>query len=193
MNAAQALQAARAAGIQVKIDGVDLLLRASAPPSAAVLEGLSRHKVHVLALLRLEKVEWTPDDWRAFFDERAGILEFDGGLPRVEAEDQAFACCLVEWLNRNPARSAPGLCLACGDREYGYDPLVPYGVEPTGHAWLHSRCWEAWHAARKGEAVAALRAMGIGKTDSDGMKGGPPGQGGGAKEILRSTPNPYGP
>jgi hypothetical protein len=59
MNAAQALQAARAAGIQVKIDGVDLLLSASAPPSAAVLEGLSRHKVHVLALLRLEKVEWT--------------------------------------------------------------------------------------------------------------------------------------
>jgi hypothetical protein len=36
--------------------------------------------------------------------------------------------------------------LPVGDREYGYDPLVPYGVEPTGHAWLHSRCWEAWHA-----------------------------------------------
>ena len=183
MNAAQALQAARAAGIQVKIDGVDLLLSASAPPSAAVLEGLSRHKVHVLALLRLEKVEWTPDDWRAFFDERAGILEFDGGLPRAEAEDQAFACCVVEWLNRNPARSAPGRCLACGDREYGYDPLLPYGVEPTGHAWLHSRCWEAWHAARKGEAVAALKAMGIGKTDSDGMKGGP-GHGGGESKKF---------
>jgi hypothetical protein len=29
-------------------------------------------------------------------------LEFDGGLPRAEAEGQAFACCVVEWLNRNP-------------------------------------------------------------------------------------------
>jgi hypothetical protein len=163
MNAAQALQAARAAGIQVKIDGVDLLLRASAPPSTAVLEGLSRHKVHVLALLRLEKVEWTPDDWWAFFDERAGVLGFDGGLPRTEAEDQAFACCVVEWLNRNPARSAPGRCLDCGDCEYGYDPLLPYGVEPTGHAWLHSRCWEAWHAARKRDAATAVKAMGVGK------------------------------
>jgi hypothetical protein len=54
-------------------------------------------------------------------------------------------------------------CLACGGREYGYDPLLPYGVEPTGHAWLHSRCWEAWHAARKREAAAALKAMGVGK------------------------------
>ena len=42
---------------------------------------------------------------------------------------------------------------------YGYDPLLPYGVEPTGHAWLHSRCWEAWHAARKSEAAAALKVM----------------------------------
>jgi hypothetical protein len=54
-------------------------------------------------------------------------------------------------------------CLACGGREYGYDPLLPYGVEPTGHAWPHSRCWEAWHAARKREAAAALKAMGVGK------------------------------
>ena len=61
--------------------------------------------------------------------------------------------------------------LPVGDREYGYDPLVPYGVEPTGHAWLHSRCWEAWHAARKREAAAALEAMGVGKptaTDQEG-------------------------
>ena len=161
MNAAQALQAARAAGIQVKIDGVDLLLRASAPPSAAVLEGLSRHKVHVLALLRLEKVEWTPDDWRAFFDERAGILEFEGGLPRAEAEDQAFTCCVIEWLNRNPAHSPSGRCLGCGDREHAHDPLLPYGVEPTGHAWLHSRCWPDWYAVRQAEAATALASMGI--------------------------------
>jgi hypothetical protein len=26
------------------------------------------------------------DDWQAYFDERAGIREFDGGLPRPEAE-----------------------------------------------------------------------------------------------------------
>jgi hypothetical protein len=32
-----------------------------------------------------------PEDWMAAFEERAGILEFDGGLPRQQAEHQAFA------------------------------------------------------------------------------------------------------
>ena len=34
--------------------------------------------------------------------------------------------------------------------------LLPYGTEPTGHAWLHSRCWEVWHANRKSKAVTIL-------------------------------------
>ena len=45
--------------------------------------------------------------------------------------------------------------------EHSHDPLLPFGAEPTGHAWLHSRCWPAWHSARKAEAIAALAAMGI--------------------------------
>jgi hypothetical protein len=47
MNAAEALEAARAAGIQIKIDD-DLLPKASAPPPPGVLDGLSRHKARIL-------------------------------------------------------------------------------------------------------------------------------------------------
>jgi hypothetical protein len=39
--------------------------------------------------------------------------------------------------------------------------LVPHGIEPTGHVWLHSRCWPAWYAGRKADAAEALKAMGI--------------------------------
>jgi hypothetical protein len=161
MNAAEALQAARDSGIQVKIDGTDLLLKASAPPPAAVLDLLSRHKAEVVALLRPAKDGWSAEDWGAFFDERAGIIAFDGGLPRAEAEPLAFDCCVMEWLNRNPERSPPGRCLDCGGRDHAHDPLLPYGVEPTGHAWLHSRCWLPWYEGRKAHAVAILSAMGI--------------------------------
>ena len=70
MNAAEALQAARAAGIQVEIDGADLLLKASAPPPPAVLDGLSQYKARILALLRPAKAGWVADDWRSFFHER---------------------------------------------------------------------------------------------------------------------------
>jgi hypothetical protein len=162
MSPADALKAVAAAGVAVAVDGDDLVLQAASMPPAELLDALSRHKAEILALLRPGRDGWSAEDWHAFFDERASIAEFDGELPRPEAQVQAFACCLVEWLNRNPARSRPGWCLGCGGREHSHDPLLPYGIEQAGLAWLHSRCWEAWHAARKREAVAALKAIGIG-------------------------------
>jgi hypothetical protein len=137
MSAAESLKAARAAGIYLGIDSDDLVLEASLLPPAAVLDALSRHKAEIMALLRSAKDGWSVEDWQVFFDERAGIAEFDGGLPRLEAEARAVACCVAEWLNRNPERLPLGRCLGCGGSE-------------------HAR-----HAARKADAIAALAAMGI--------------------------------
>ena len=85
---------------------------------------------------------------------RTGWRSTTNGRPRVH---------VVEWLNRNPVRPPPGRCLGCGEAEYGHAPLLPFGTEPTHHAWLHSRCWAAWHAGRKAEAVASpsLSTIGI--------------------------------
>jgi hypothetical protein len=159
MSAVEALKAARAAGIELALDGDVLALSAASAPPAAVLDTLSRHKAEIVAL-RPGRDGWSTEDWQAYFDERAGIAEFDGGLPRAEAEARAFECCVVEWLNRNPERSPAGHCFGCGDREYSHDPLLPNGVEPAGHVRLHSRCWPAWYAAPKVKAVSALAAMG---------------------------------
>lgn len=161
MSAVQALKAARDAGVRIDVDGDALTLDADTAPDAAVLDLLSRHKAQVIALLRPGGDGWSGEDWHAFFDERAGIAEFDGELPRDQAEARAFACCVAEWLNRNPVRSPPGRCLGCGGNDHADDALLPFGIEPTGHAWLHSRCWEEWHAGRKAEAVAVLSAFEI--------------------------------
>lgn len=161
MSALQALKAARDAGVRIGVDGDALTLDAAAAPPPAVLELLAFHKAGVVALLRTGSDGRSGEDWRAFFDERAAIAEFDGGLPRDQAEARAFACCVAEWLNRNPMRSRAGRCLGCGGGEHAHDALLPFGSEPTGHAWLHSRCWDAWHASRKAEAVAALATFGI--------------------------------
>ena len=110
MSAVHALKLARAAGVRIGIDGDALTLDADAAPPPAVLDLLARHKAQVIALLRPGGDGWSGEDWRAFFDERAGIAEFDGGLPRDQAEARAFACCVAEWLNRNPVRSPPGRC-----------------------------------------------------------------------------------
>jgi hypothetical protein len=176
MSAAVALKVARAADVELSLEGDDLVLEASAPPPRAILDLLSRYKRDIVLLLRLGQDGWSAEDWQTHFDERAGIAEFDGGLPRAAAEARAFECCVAEWLNRNFERSPPGRCLACGGGDHAHDALLPHGIEPTGHVWLHSRRWPAWHAGRKAEAVAALKAMGItppaGFPDDFGKNGG---------------------
>jgi TubC N-terminal docking domain len=156
LNAAGALEAARAAGLKLVVEGDALALSAASAPPAEVLAAISRHKAEIIALLRPGRDGWSAEDWQVYFDERTGIAEFDGRLPRVEAEARAFECCVTEWLNRNPVCSSPGRCLECGGKEDAWDKLLPYGAEPTGHAWLHPGCWETWHANRKAKAVAAL-------------------------------------
>ena len=161
MSAALALKTARAVGIRVRVGGDDLELEASAPPPPAVLDLLSRHKADLLKLLRLANDGWSTKDWQVFFDERAGIAQFDSGLSRAAAERRAFGCCVAEWLNRNPTPSAPERCAACGGGERLCDPLLPFGTDTSGHAWLHRACWATWHQAREAEAIAVLASMGL--------------------------------
>jgi hypothetical protein len=125
-----------------------------------VIEFLSHHKAGIMALLRPADDGWSALDWLAFFDQRAHAAKVRGLAP-AEGEALAFARCVVEWLNRNPARSSQGRCLGCGQAEQARDSLLPFGTARRGHAWLHSRCWLVWHTDRKADAIAALAAMGI--------------------------------
>jgi hypothetical protein len=161
MSAATALRLAQAANVSVTLDGNDLLLEAGCAPPPELLEMISRYKGDVITLLRARPDGWTVADWQAFFDERAGIAEYDGGLSRHEAEAVAFEHCVEEWLRRHPVQSSPRVCLGCGGVEDERGIVVPFGTETSGYAWLHSDCWPAWHNARKTEAMAVLTSMGI--------------------------------
>ena len=161
MSALTALKAARACGVRVETDGNKLSLRAATAPPPDVVALLSTHKSEVIALLKPRADGRSAEDWLAFFDERAGIAEVDGGLPRDEAEARAYEWCLVEWLNRNWVRSPAGRCLHCGEIEHAHDPLLPFGAERLGHAWVHSNCWSAWQANRKAQAIESLAKFGI--------------------------------
>lgn len=141
------------------IDGADLILDFDADPPVEVVEALRRHKAGILAHLRSGVVEWSAADWRAFFNERAGVGEFDGGMTRADAEAVAFEACVVEWLNRQLLPSPAGECAWCGRRESKGATVLPFGV--SRHAWLHPACWPSWHAERRRAAVAALEGFGI--------------------------------
>jgi hypothetical protein len=161
MSAAEALRAARTAGITVTLDGETLLLEATAEPPQAVLDALSRHKLAILDLLRPGQCGWTVEHWRAYFDKRRGLAASNNELLRAQVEALALAFCVIEWLNQHPAPSAPGRCAWCGKAESPGAVVLPFGTEPGTHTWLHAECWPGWHQARQTDATAALGAMGI--------------------------------
>ena len=105
---------------------------------------------------------WTADDWREYHEERIAVAMIDGEQPEAEARRIAWECCIVRWLDLHPVVSGPDAgCVACGKPDLPGAGLLPFGVEPPGAAWLHSRCWEAWYSGRRAEAASALAAAGI--------------------------------
>ncbi len=161
MSAVEIFRMAQENGVHIGIEGADLILDAEREPAPQVLETIRRHKASIVALLTEEEGNWTAEDWRAFYEERAGIAEFDGGQTRAEAEARAFEHCVTEWLNQHPEPSDPGHCAGCGTAETSGARVVPYGSNPVGHAWLHPGCWDAWSQARHRTAASALMVVGI--------------------------------
>jgi hypothetical protein len=101
MNATGALQAAQAVGIDVAVDGDDLVLRAEGPPPPAVLLQLSLNKAGVIRLLR----ERREDDF-ASTEVTGGIAgsaqsvappTWEKGIAALSAHTPAEGFTLQEW------------------------------------------------------------------------------------------------
>jgi hypothetical protein len=75
-----------------------------------------------------------------------------------QSEDRSLEARRVQWLDRHPSPSPAGACAWCGTLETPYAIVLPFGVQPGTHTWLHAECWSAWHQARRGEALRALQA-----------------------------------
>jgi hypothetical protein len=93
MTAIELLEDLKKRGVDLEPEGDSLRYRAPAGAlTPALRQALAAHKAEVLAHLRGDLpaavADW-PADWREVFEERAAIMEYDGGLPRPEAEARA--------------------------------------------------------------------------------------------------------
>lgn len=94
MSAERIVDDLRQADVSLWIDGDRLRYSAPAPLSEAQLATLRQHKPEILSYLQqaADPPPLTVDDRAEIqeaIEERAAIQEFDGGLPRAEAERQA--------------------------------------------------------------------------------------------------------
>jgi hypothetical protein len=88
MSAAAVLRVARAAGIELGLDGDDLLLQAAAPPPATILDLLSVNKPAIVAILRQS------DSSRTLIDERSVLVVDKAGVPREWTEGYTRLCAM---------------------------------------------------------------------------------------------------
>jgi hypothetical protein len=74
--------------------------------------------------------------------------ECGGNPPLYESKNRTFEARIVEWLDQHPAPTTPGRCGWCGSPESPGAVVLPFGVEPGKHAWLHAECWPIWYNTR---------------------------------------------
>jgi len=136
-----------------KIDKIDKM------PVEASLRRNSGNFVNSVRTRR--KSDCDAADWRAYFDERAAILEHDQGMSRSEAERIAYEICIVEWQNRHPpVASNPDIgCAWCGKAKTDSGIIVPIGPVEAA-VWLHHACWRPWFERQKVAAKLKLNEFG---------------------------------
>jgi hypothetical protein len=118
MSAAEAFNAAQAAGLSLAVDGADLILKSSGPPPSAVLDLIRIYKTEIVAAITAgnaasQKVDDAVADWRGWYEERAAIRQFEGGHTREEAERLAWSEAEDRWHRANGERVPRDLCAGC--------------------------------------------------------------------------------
>jgi hypothetical protein len=100
MDGMTLLEQAHLAGLTVIVQGDKLVIRG--PRRAGPLaEQLLAHKGEVIDALTVESLTLAglPANWHFLWDERAAIMEYDGGQPRERAEALALAD-ILRWVRR---------------------------------------------------------------------------------------------
>jgi hypothetical protein len=162
MSPPEAMAAACAAGVQIAIDGTDLVLEASGPPPDAILDLLTRYKLGIVALLQCGRDGWPaqiePVDADAI-EERAGLAADRGrnyiasGLcrslgPRFFARGAIAGRAKTGGPSSTNGRESPSSTAVC--RAWRPRPVPSRAASPSGSTAI--RC-----ARRRTAALAAAR------------------------------------
>ena len=122
MSALCALDAARAAGIEVQLDGEDLIISTAGELPADILDLLRTNKTAIVEYLRAAPAErascapdapppppapapvrpWSAADWRLFHNDRQLVAELALGKTPAQARAYAHVCCIREWCRVRP-------------------------------------------------------------------------------------------
>ena len=125
MSPLEALSAAHAAGVAVRLDGKDLALSSASEPPPGILAMLSGQKAAIVEYLQAAPAErascapdtpppptapapvrpWSAANWRVFHNDRQLVAEITLRKTRGQARAYAFVRCVEEWRRVRPGSS----------------------------------------------------------------------------------------
>ena len=154
VKALQIIDAARAVGVTLSIDGDSLLLRSGSPPPQEVLDALTRHKGEVINFLQSGS-QWLDSRGLASASSRTGRQSLNSTAGFLDKRLRRALSGPASSSGSTATRSARRRTAAawCGGGEREDNVLLPFGIERAGHAWMHSRCWRPWHEHRQAQAI----------------------------------------
>jgi len=111
----------------------------------------------VAAKSKLPPANLNAEDWRSFFEERAAILEYDGGLSSEKADRLAYGAAVAGVTNAMPTSYPQDTCAACGS------PVSPQGglVLADKAVVCDGKCHDAHRRQQHERAERQLAGWGI--------------------------------
>jgi hypothetical protein len=117
MGAAELLLHAHAVGLTLDVADGMLLVSPASRVTKDLLAALRLAKPELLALLATGGLDEHGASWREAFEERAAIMEFDGGLSRKDAEAAALET--LSETDPMPFHSRPAVVSCTGCQHHG--------------------------------------------------------------------------
>jgi hypothetical protein len=160
------VRAATAAGATLTVRGDRLGVTAPRPLVPELVEKLRRSKAEILRLLRTEPSDDYRDSsqdvawWHRHFTIRTIHWELSGRRTRVEAARLAYGELLDRWRKSHGRRWPAWQCAGC-DEPIGGLSALSLADEYRVHFGEEQECLIRFGRRWRGEAVAALRAIGL--------------------------------
>jgi hypothetical protein len=123
MGAPDLLQHLRGAGFKLDVAGNKLMVAPAGALTDDYRQAIRDHKAALLALLAGE----ADDAEHEAFEERAAIMQFDGGLSRADAETEARACTACEFQSRRRTCLEPVLAGLAPHFSIWFTDMLPDG------------------------------------------------------------------
>jgi hypothetical protein len=158
MTGAEIIALAKKRGVAAEVFFGKLRIRAESEPDESLVRLLRDNRQAIIDAFL--EAETDADRWRRLLSEKIETIVKVRGLPRPDAEAEAFRHIVIEYLNETHPTTDPRVCAHCRGPDLPLTPILPFGVGDR-HAWLHQRCRDRWADRRRAEAVATLAGMGI--------------------------------